>query len=109
MGGKYHFLSSMLVGYSIKLFAIVLLYLYMLCENKRRDRDAATATLSIATTKEKTTEELTRNTKISVVFEGKIEADAIERGMLVMLPSPAKTSFLFFLFSCFLFHLIDFV
>lgn len=73
----------MLVGYVIKLLAIVALYLYMYSENKRRDRDAASAALSISQTgREETTEKLTDPQNVSAI-DGKIGVDAIERGMLV--------------------------
>jgi hypothetical protein len=34
---------AMLVGYCVKLAAIVVLYIYMWAENKRRDREAASS------------------------------------------------------------------
>jgi hypothetical protein len=37
---------SMLVGYTVKLLSVVVLYIYMWGANKKRDRDAANSGLS---------------------------------------------------------------
>jgi hypothetical protein len=60
----------MLVGYSVKLASIILLYLYMWSENKKRDREAANA---------------------PVTSEAQAQ-DAIERGMLVSSESRKRVS-----------------
>ena len=50
----------MLVGYAVKLVAIIALYLYMYFENKRRDREA--------------------------LGSNSDESDGVEKGMLVSFP-----------------------
>jgi hypothetical protein len=74
----------MLIGYIIKLITIVILYLYMYRENTRRDRDATAAALTFRQPREETTEKLNDTQNLSAI-DRKIEADAIERGMLVCL------------------------
>lgn len=54
---------SMLIGYAVKLIAIIVLYLYMYLDNKRRDREAASTETAITA--------------------GPEDQDAIEKGMLV--------------------------
>ncbi|KAL1981720.1 hypothetical protein VTN96DRAFT_2277 [Rasamsonia emersonii] len=53
---------AMLIGYAVKLIAIIVLYLYMYLDNKRRDREAASTETAITA--------------------GPEDQDAIEKGML---------------------------
>lgn len=57
----------MLIGYAVKLIAIIILYLYMYLDNKRRDREAASTSSAAAT----------------AAAGGPEDQDAIEKGMLV--------------------------
>ena len=63
---------AMLVGYSVKLAAVLVLYAYMYTSNKRRDQEAARE-LAAASTQSGSQDEILQHQKL--------ESEAVEAGM----------------------------